>query len=407
MKINVNSPREGSIWGPHILWQPEPALFSTIAYTKWAAIKLVADDADLLYLAKLVDANPSILENTILIARPFRLASMAEAMVSAARLPTDVIAAANWLHKAIMKLRTDYPRLAEFPIYWEALNEPSREQLDKVASFDIESALLAQRDGIRRLLGGFPEGTPDIIDYPAPERPTNDDWPKYYGALKAIHEVGPDTAMLHVHEYAMGVGAIPDKSKERNELLAQPYRVGRINKVYDRHIRPHAWNIATVVSEGPLDQPNQGIEEEMKIAWLTDSDMEEMYCQEVKAVTIYTMDQNQEWKHFSFNEQADEIADHVEKYTPGGIVEVPTEPEPELPEPVGARVGVYTIHPNGQWIRQFPFIGAETVGEIDPDETGYIAEEEVHLLGQENAWVHLQIAEFFGHAAAWLLARKG
>jgi len=402
MHIEPNSPRGRSIWGPHILWMPEPALFAPIAYTAPASIKLVADNQDLLYLANLVDANPAILEKTILIARPFALTETARAMVNAATLPTDVIAAASWLHKAILKLRTDYPRLAELPIYWEGLNEPSREQIGKVTSFDIESALLAQRDGIRRLLGGFSEGTPDIIDYPAPERPTNDDWPTYYPALKAIHEVGPDVAMLHVHEYAVGVGAIQDKSKERNELLRQPWRVGRINKVYERHIRPHGWGIACVVSEGPLDMPNENIEEEMKIAWMTDPEIEKMYCDEVKAVNIYTMDADG-WQHFSYNHMADQIFDQIDTYSPGDTIELP--PEEEVPT---GDIVVTTICPSGQNVRRHPSYKGLVIGEMNPGELGYISPEESvsivqDYVGRDASWVHVKTASVDGFMAAWLL----
>jgi len=408
MNIVPNSPREKSIWGPHILWPPDRNFTGQIASAAPAAIKLVADDKDILYLDELIALNPALLGETIFIVRPFKLTKIAEAMVSAANLKTDIIAAASYLHNAILKVRDAYPRLKELPIYWEAMNETPREMMAKCAIFDRESAYMAERDDIKRLLGGFSEGTPDILDYPSPERPGNDDWSTYYPALEAIDAVTPEVAMLHTHEYVMGLDAVPDKSIYRNELLLQPWRVGRINKVYERHIRPHGWKIASVISEGPIDKPcKSGLTDEMKLAWMTDEAFEAFYVPEVKAHTVYTIDGNEYWREqgFSFVPIAKRLFNYIRTYVPPAIIEVPPD-EPEEPGEPSDEVAVTTVSPTGQWIRVKPSLAADNPGDMDFGEIGYVAKEDAASIGRAYSWVWVRTSRYEGWMAAWLLIRK-
>lgn len=325
MNINPREPRYRTINGIHALTRLSPDLFYPVVDSVPPAFKLVADGGDLNYLADIAQANPRVASETILIARPFALVSRAAEMLSAARDTDEINAAAGWLHNSVMQVRSALPRVAMLPIYWEGPNETPGEMIEKLATFDAESIRLARRDGIRRLVGGFAEGNPKILDWPVYPGDTRDDWPAYYPALQKIHEAGANVAMLHVHEY-IWTNAIQNKTIDRNEFVLQRYRCGRINDVYNRHIRPNGWNIAAVISEGPLEDPrNCGLSDEMKLKWLTSPEWEALYCNEVKALTQYdwSATQDEQWQHYSLRAISKGMLAHISSYRPAGIIEVP------------------------------------------------------------------------------------
>lgn len=400
MRISPNSPRTKSIHAPHVLWPPRPQHFYLFADATPAAFKLVADNKDLNYLSDLVIANPQILNETILIARPFELVTQAAQAFANAKGKKAIQKVAEWLHGEIMRVRREQPRVGSLPIYWEALNEPHGRYAD-LAILDAHSAHLAKEDGIRRLLGGFSEGTPDIWDYPAPGEPPHDDWPDYYPALEAIHEVGHEVALGHSHEYVVDIDKVKDKTKERNELLSQPWRVGRINAVYRRHIYPNGLNVGWIISEAPLDNPlHCGVNNEMLLAWMTDPDYENLYVPQVKASAGYTMDACKEWQHFDLSGIAVPLYnDHVPNYKPSGDA-------PETPPIPSGQPLVTTIDRRGQWMRETPPIKGEVVGDMPFGGIGIIAPEDLARVGKTGEWIFVITTSYRGYMDASLLELK-
>lgn len=269
----------GTTLGYHIiapfLWHD---LQQDIIDSKPAIIKLVADGSEFSLLSPYYHA----LQNTytIFVTRSY---SAAQYLDSACKNRTDpIMAARQWY--AIVAPLIQYAPTA----YWEGINEPGREYTWWVGQMDTERVRLAHQNGFRVACFGASYGTPDIIDYPSPERPTNDDWPSYYAALRAISEVGPSIAVLHVHEYMDAQNG------------AAPYVLGRINAVYSRHIEPNGWRVWTVISEYGRDNPpwsRCGISAEQYANELCCEEIHNTYHQNVIARAIFTLNDRvwQDW----------------------------------------------------------------------------------------------------------------
>ena len=73
----ATDPRTRSLLSPHMLWPPRPDNFYPFAKARPAALKLVADGADLQYLVDFHNAVGAD-DKTIYIARPYSLCKQIE-----------------------------------------------------------------------------------------------------------------------------------------------------------------------------------------------------------------------------------------------------------------------------------------------------------------------------------------
>lgn len=149
MQINPKTLREKRLLEPHIL--------------------MATDEQDLQVLADIAENDIGYLDGTVLIAYPIPLVETTADMVTAAGRDTDVVSAAAYMHRKIMEMVAQYPRLKDLPIYWAGLVRPRLVKLPKLVTFDRESTDLAQRDGLHRLLANVSGELPEEFVESEPE----------------------------------------------------------------------------------------------------------------------------------------------------------------------------------------------------------------------------------------------
>lgn len=97
--------------------------------------------------------------------------------------------------------------------------------------------------GLRSVPWGFATGTPQTAPWANASSP--DEWPQLYDGLARLHALGPQWVVVGVEEYVTDGRLIPGDYSN----------CGRILEVYNRHIKPHGWNIVFRGIEAGYDIP--------------------------------------------------------------------------------------------------------------------------------------------------------
>jgi len=291
-------------------------------------------------------------------------------------------------------------------------------------------------------VGGYSYGHPRVPEYEEKDGLRYDDWLPWVPVFRMIDKLNRDDngkalpqfrAMLYVHEgakfsaddtYAPGNPLwYPDLTAKLGAV------VGRYRKMYKRLILPERLIVPLGATELGFGADYPGF----------CRPPEEEVCRQFVA---YSAEMAKDWyfvggcAYDMRDASEEEFEDFIplapairrafaedpdpskpRKYVYGSITipqefiyRTPQEPvpgtEPDT-EPLPTTVAVETIHPIGQWIRKFPNLSSETLGALDKGFVGEVAQEEAHLIGQENTWIHIQTDWAEGHTAAWLLKRKG
>lgn len=346
-----------------------PEYESSIIAAKPAIMKIVGDNQEFAMFSNYYNALKDI---SIFVGRPYTPCELVTQGLSYG-VPVETIAQ-DWKN-AVLSLVQYMPNA-----YWELCNEPSRAFTPVLAQLVVRCIELAAANGFKIVAPCWSVGVPGMArwgDY--------DDWEDFLPALEAINSYGPGTALLGVHEYAGWPGT----------FLNQPWRVGRINGVYEDYINPHGWsNIYTVNLEDGRDDPpwqNIPLSAETYGAELADDAVQDMYDAHVVGRTIYTLDSHPSWTKFNiYGACANMVINYIASRQPATYPPMPqpgTPPPP--PPPPGGQKSVWA---GGLYLRTGPGSGYQPIT-IMPYGTV------VNVLESSNGWAHVTVTRGF-----WQLA---
>ena len=306
-----------------------------IIEAKPACLKIVADRDEFSMFGNYYN---NLQDKTIFVARAFTPCELVMQGISYG-LSVDTIAG-DW-HNAILPLVHHLPKA-----YWEICNEPPAEFTPILAQVIVRCIELAYQNGFRVAAPCWSEGTPQMARWGGHE-----DWADFMPALQAIHYYGPGTVLLAVHEYARW-------GSPTNDFI-QPWRLTRINGVYEDIIDPAGLNIWTIITEYGRDNPKWqeiALSAEVFAAELANDAVQDAYDARVVGRLIYTLDAHPDWQKTNiygncFNIVNQYIANHQPSvYPPIPQPGIPVPPVPPPPPPTGTKI----VNVDGLFLREGP-----------------------------------------------------
>lgn len=213
---------------------------------------------------------------------------------------------------------------------------------------------VAEAEGFKVAVGNFSVGVPDFPK-----------WASVLSPLMAkIHAVGPERAVLNLHEYGFG-----DMTTNAEYLALRHRKVWAENSYASRYSR-----VKVVIGETGLDRDDKsgkfgpykaiGVSNQAYYNMLQDYDAELAKDPQVLGAAVYQWGREAAWSQYDIGGPvADSLVSYIQRS--GTVPEPAPAPQPEpTPEPVPAGISHYRVKSPYLNIRQGPNASAVDYGDL-------------------------------------------